>query len=213
MNGRLQECIVYLKSAKNLELHAANLYDALSKKINQPESSFILSFSCDSQKCAKMIEALLNCFDLTAIENIPLRKDASELIVNVVTFNKRIARTNNVGYEIACEFFREISALEDQLCSMYAIFIKSSLSAVLAVEFSRLSIDSTNFNRIFEDMANEKQKHKETLIDVIYAFETKEAERFRSGTTQVLHKTPDPRLQNSAFHVFPSTPIPQRPQK
>jgi hypothetical protein len=213
MNGHLQESIVYLKSAKNLELQTANLYDAISKKINQPESSFILAFSCDSQKCAKMIEALLNCFDLTPTENNPLRKDISELIGSVVTFNKRIARTNNVGYEIACEFFREISALEEQLYSMYAIFIKSSLANVLASEFSRLSIDSTNFKRIFENMANEKQKHRETLIDILYAFETKETERFRSGTPQVLHKTPDPRLQNSAFHVFPPTILPEHPQK
>jgi hypothetical protein len=212
MNGHLQESIVYLKSAKNLELQTANLYDALSKKINQPESSSILALSCDSQKCAKIIDALLNCFDLTAAENNPLRKDISELISNVVTFNKRIARTNNVGYEVACEFFRETSALEEQLSSMDAIFIKSSLAMVLASEFSRLPIDSTNFNRIFENMANEKQRHRETLLDVIYAFETKEAERFRSGP-QVMHKTPDPRLQNSAFHVFPPTILPEHPQK
>jgi hypothetical protein len=212
MNGRLQETIVYLKSAKNLEMQTATLYDALSKKINQPESSFILAFSCDSQKNAKMIEVLLNCFDLTTTENTPLRRDISELISNVMTFNWRIARINNVGYEIACGFFREINALEDQLCSMYAIFIKSSFANVLASEFSRLPIDATNFNRIFENMANEKQKHRETLLDIIYAFETKEAERYRNGP-QVMHKTPDPRLQNSAFHVFPPTIIPQHQQK
>ncbi len=208
MNAHLQEAIVYLKSARNIELQTANLYETLSKKINQPDSSFILAFSCDSQKCAKIIDGLLNCFDLTPTENNALRRDITELIGNVVAFNKRIARTNNVGYETACEFFSEISALEDQLSSMYAIFIKYSMANVLASEFSKLSIDSSNFNRIFENMANEKQKHREALVDIKFAFETKEAERFRSGPPLTLHKTPP--VQNSAFHIFPPTPVLQR---
>lgn len=210
MNGKLEESITYLRSAKHLETQTSNLYEALSKKINQPESSFILGFSCDSHKCAKVVEALLNFFDLANTENAPLRKDILELISAVTSFSKKIARTNNVDYEIACEFFRQLSALEDQLCSMYTTYLKSPLIKVLSAEFSNLSVDSNNFNRVFESMAEEKRKHREILLEVIYAFESKEAERFRSGTPLARHKSPDP--QDSAFRVFPPTQIQQRTQ-
>ena len=41
---------------QQLKIEAFTLYETLSKKINPPESSFILGLAYDSLKCAKIIQ-------------------------------------------------------------------------------------------------------------------------------------------------------------
>ena len=115
MNGKIEESTLYLKSCSNLETQVFSLYEALSKKINQPENSFILGFAYDSLKCAKTIEAILEYFDKTEIENMSCRKDIAELINGVEYFRKKIAKVNNVNYEMTCESLKKLSNLEDRL--------------------------------------------------------------------------------------------------
>jgi hypothetical protein len=99
MNGKLQESTLYLKSCNSLETETFKLYETLSKKINQPESSLILGFAYDDLNVAKTIEAILDYFDLTEIENLSYKKEIAELISGVTYFSKRISKTNNVNYE------------------------------------------------------------------------------------------------------------------
>jgi acyl carrier protein len=63
MNDKLRESIHYLKSLSFIENEAFKLYETLSKKINQPESSFIFGIGCDSLKNAKIIQGILDRFD------------------------------------------------------------------------------------------------------------------------------------------------------
>jgi len=138
MNGKLQESALYLKCCNNLETEAFRLYEILSKKINQPESSFILGFAYDSLKCAKTIQAILDYLDLTEIENMTCKKNLKELTSNVSVFSKKIAKTNNVNYEMTCEILKELSNLEDQLSEIYTNYLQSSSIRVISDEFSTL---------------------------------------------------------------------------
>jgi len=63
MNEKLQESAQYLRCCSNLEIEAFNLYETFSKKINQPESCFILGLAYDSLKCAKIIQGILDYTD------------------------------------------------------------------------------------------------------------------------------------------------------
>ena len=212
MNGKIEESTLYLKSCSNLETQVFSLYEALSKKINQPENSFILGFAYDSLKCAKTIEAILEYFDKTEIENMSCRKDIAELINGVEYFRKKIAKVNNVNYEMTCESLKKLSNLEDRLSSVYTSYLQSSLIRVLSDEFSRLAIDSSNFKKIFENFLEQKQKHKETIIEIIYSFETKEADRLRNTTPLVRYRNPDTWIRDSTLHTFPATPAQESPQ-
>lgn len=203
MNGKLQESTLYLKSCNSLETETFKLYETLSKKINQPESSLILGFAYDDLNVAKTIEAILDYFDLTEIENLSYKKEIAELISGVAYFSKRINKTNNVNYETTCELLRELSNLEDQLNLLYTNFVKSTLSKVLADEFSKLTVDSNNFKKIFENFIEQKQKHKEVIIEIIYAFETKETDRLRNATPLVRYQNPDSWVRNT-FQIIPA---------
>ena len=203
MNGKLQESTLYLKSCNSLETETFKLYETLSKKINQPESSLILGFAYDDLNVAKTIEAILDYFDLTEIENLSYKKEIAELISGVTYFSKRISKTNNVNYETTCELLRELSNLEDQLNLLYTNFVKSTLSKVLADEFSKLTVDSNNFKKIFENFIEQKQKHKDAIIEIIYAFETKETDRLRNATPLVRYQNPDSWVRNT-FQIIPA---------
>ena len=64
MNEKLQESVQYLRYCNIIENEAFSLYDALSRKVNQPDSSFVLGLAYDSLKNAKVIQGVLDFFDL-----------------------------------------------------------------------------------------------------------------------------------------------------
>lgn len=212
MNGKIQESAGYLKGCSNLETETFKLYDALSKKINQPESSFVLGLAYDSLKCSKTLQGILDYFDIAEIQTLGCKKNLSELTSSITEFSKKIAKTNNVNYEMTCQLLKELSALEDQLSEVYTNYAESTMMIVLAEEFSPLLIDTNYFKKIFEAFKMEKQKHKETILDVIYSVETKEAERFRNAAPHVKYQNPDSWIRDSSMHSFANPPASPQPQ-
>jgi len=207
MNGKLQESIQYLKCLNNLETETFSLYETLSKKINQPESSFILGLAYDSLKCAKTIQKILDSYDPAEIENISCKKNLLELTSTIIEYSKKIAKTNNVNYEMTCEILKQLSTLEDQLIAVYSNYIESPSMRVLSDDFSPLAINTTNFKKIFEFFKEQKHKHKETILEVIYIFEAKEADRLRKATPLVKYQNPDAWIHESAAHNFAETQV------
>jgi hypothetical protein len=202
MNGKIQESVLYLKCCSDLETETFKVYENLSKKINQPESSFILGIAYDSLKCAKIIQAILDFFDPTEMENMDCKKNLAELTNNASFFNKKISKTNNVNYEMTCELLKELSNHEEQLSRVYTNFVESSLTRI-SDEFSPLVINRENFNKIFQSFADQKQRHKEIILEMIYSFERKEADRLRNATPLVRYKNPD-----SWIHETYTNPVP-----
>ncbi len=212
MNGKLEESILYLKACRNLEVEVFNLYESLSKKINQPESSFILGFAYDSLKSAKTIDAMLDYFDLTEIQNTSSKKEVVELTREVSLFHKIVCRTNSINYEKACESLKELSDMENKMCVVYDSFLQSSLVRVASDEFSNIVIDAKNFKKIFETFIQEKQGHRDTILELIYAIESKEADRLRNATPLVRYSNPDAWIREPAFRTDSVASTPQSAQ-
>ena len=99
MVEKLQESAQSLKCLNNIEIEAFRLYEALSKKINPPESSFILCLAYDSLKCAKIIQGILDYIDLPETENMNCKKNLTEIANNISKFTKKLSKTNNLNYE------------------------------------------------------------------------------------------------------------------
>ena len=209
MNGKLEESILYLKACRNLELEVFNLYEALSKKINQPESSFILGFAYDSLKSTKTIDAMLDYFDLTEIQNNNLKKEIAELTKDVLSFRKIVCRTNNINYEKACESLKELSDLENKICALYDNYLQSSLLRAASDGFSSLAIDSKNFKKIFESFIEQRQRHRDTILELIFSIESKEADRLRNATPLVRYNNPDAWIREPAFRNESAVSTPQ----
>ena len=202
MNDKLQESAQSLKCFNNLETEAFRLYETLSKKINPPESSFIIGLAYDSLKVAKIIQGILDYIDLPETENLNCKKNLLELSSNITGFSKKMSKTNNLNYEISCEILKELTNMEDQLSDVYANYVQSPAIKIVADEFSKLALNLSNFKKIFETFIEQKQKHRETLIEIIYCFEAKESERLRTMAPAFKYKNPDAWIHESTLHTF-----------
>jgi len=203
LTEKLQESAQYLKCCSNLEIGAFRLYETLSKKINHPESSLILGFAYDSLKNAKIIQGLLQAFDLSETDKMECRRNLAELAAEVPAFTRIISKINNIDYESLIEIFKELIHLEDLLSEVYAEYLESNGPRILADEMSKLvTINLDEFKKIFERFTGEKSKHRETLIETVYCFEAKEAERLKHTTPIVKYKNPDSWINQSTLHAF-----------
>ena len=205
MVEKLQESAQSLKCLNNIEIEAFRLYEALAKKINPPESSFILCLAYDSLKCAKVIQGILDYVDLPGIENVNCKKNLAEIADNISRFTKKLSKTNNLNYEISCEILKELTDLEDQLSEVYTNYLQSAAIKNIADEFSKLALNLSNFKKIFETFVEQKQKHRETLIEIIYCFEAKESERLTTMAPTFKYKNPDSWIHESTIHDFTDT--------
>jgi hypothetical protein len=208
MNDKLQESAQYLKCFNNLEIESFRVYEALSKKINQPESSFVLGLAYDSLKCSKIIQGILSHIDPSEIEGAECKKETAELAREISTFTKIISTINNLNPMISCEILSELINMEDLLNETYTNYLQSSVTKFVADEFSALMPQSSNnFKRIFEFFVEEKEEHRRTLIEVIYSLETKAAEKIRHVSPIVKYQNPDAWYHESTIHAFTRIPM------
>jgi len=208
MNEKLQESALYLKCFGNLEVEAFRVYEALSKKINQPESSFVLGLAYDSLKCSKIIAGILSHVDVSEIEGFECKKEVVSLASEISMFTKVITSINNLSPLLSCEILSELINMEDLLNETYSDYLKSSATKFVADEFSTLIPQSSNnFKRLFECFVQEKEAHRQTLIEVIYSLESKEAERIRHITPVVKYQNPDAWYHESTIHAFTRIPL------
>lgn len=207
MNDKLRESAQYLKHCMIVENEAFNLYETLSKKINQPESSFILGIAYDSLKNARIIQGILDCFDLLEPENKNVRKDLSELAAQITVLGKKISKINSLDYLISCEILKESINLEVLLAEVYANYLKSSSPKIIVDELSEtVVVNLNNFKKIFQGFIEEKGKHRETIVETMYLLEAKETEVHRQITPIIKYQNPDAWIHESTIHSFTSTP-------
>ena len=207
MNDKLRESVQYLKQCSIIENETFKLYETLSKKINQPESSFILGIAYDSLKNAKIIQGILDCFDLSELENKNVRKELSELTTEIRMLEKKISKINNLEYLISCEMIKESINLEDLLIKVYTNYLESNLARIIVDELSKTGIvNLDNFKKVFEYFIEEKGKDKETIIETMYVLEAKETETRRQITPIVKYQNPDQWIHESTIHSFSNAP-------
>jgi rubrerythrin len=201
MNEKVEESANYIKCCSNIEAETFRLYETLAKKVNNPESSFILGFAYDSLKNAKTLQALLESYDLT--QNMGCKKNLATLTNEIQTFTKIITKISNIDYESLIEIFKELINLEDILAHVYSEFVLTPALRILADELSNLvTVDFNNFKKVFENFSQEKEKHRETIIEIIYCFEAKEAEQHKRVQPVVKYQNPDAWITQSTLHAF-----------
>lgn len=208
MNDKVQESIQYLKYCSITENEGFKLYETLSKKINQPESSSILGLAYDSLKNAKIIQAILDYFEPEDIENKNAKKNLAELAAETSTLSKKISKINSLDYLVAVETLKELITLEDALGEAYKNYLQSNAPKMLVEELSKsVTINFAHFKKIFENFSEEKVRHRGVIVDVMYSLELKESENHRKITPLVKYQNPDAWIHESTIHAFTNTPV------
>ena len=98
----------------------------------------------------------------------------------------------NINDEEFCEIFKGLAELEDLLSDGYCFLQELKIPECLANELGKstpVNLDNLNrvFNRIFED----KQRNRETLIEIGYCFATKNPMRAKVSAPVVRYQNPD----------------------
>jgi len=208
MNDKLQESLQYLKQCSNLESETFKLYETLSKKLNQPESGYIIGNAYNSLKNAKIIQGILNCFDLTEVENKPVKKELAELTAETVLLEKKISKINSLEYLITCEMLKEAINLENLLIQTYTKFLESNSAKVTATELAKMgTLTFDSFKKLFEYIKEEKAKNKEAIVESLYILEFKVKENQKQITPIVKYQNPDAWIHESTIHSFADTPV------
>ena len=207
MSDKLRESIEYLKCCTTLENESFKLYETLSKKINQPESSFILGIASDSLKNARIIQGILDCFEVPEQDNKIVSKELSELTSEIMILEKKISRINNLEYLISCEMLKESMKLADLLDEVYTNYLKSPLIRIIVDELSKTGmVNLSNFKKVFEHFIEEKGKHKEIITETMYILEVKETETRRQITPIIKYQNPEQWIHESTIHSFSNSP-------
>jgi len=200
---KLEESTQYLRGFGLIENECFNIYDKLSKKINHPESSLILGIAYDSLKCSKIVHAILDCFDQTGPENIKTKKDLTDLAAQLSTFSKEVQKINCLSYQASCEVLKELTKIEKLLTDTYNSYANSSAISAIAQEVTKYAnVNVDNFSKVFVKIAEEKERHREELIEIIYALEQTEANRLRQITPVVKYQNPDAWIRGSTIQTF-----------
>ena len=213
MNDKVQESIQYLKQCNIVENDSFKLYETLSRKINQPESSYVLGLAYDSLKNAKIIIAILDFFDLEEIENNNTKKNLTELATETAMLLKKISKINNLDYLLSCEILKQLITLEDTMAEVYKNYLQTNAPKNLEEELSKsAAINFVKFKKIFEGFIKEKIRHRGTLVDIMYSLELKETEIHRKITPLVKYQNPDAWIHESTIHTFSNPPINENTQ-
>jgi hypothetical protein len=208
MNEKLRESVQYLKQCTSIENETFKLCETLSKKMNLPESSFILGIAYDSQKSAKIIQGILDRLDLPELENKNLRKELAELSTDIMTFEKTISKIGNLEYLITCEMLKKSINLEVLLIKVYTNYLESNSARTIVDELSKTGIvDLESFKKVFEYLIEEKGRHRQTLVETMYILEAKETETRRQITPIVKYQNPDQWIRESTVHSFSDAPV------
>ncbi|HLN89693.1 MAG TPA: hypothetical protein VK253_06470 [Candidatus Binatia bacterium] len=206
MSDKLQESLQYLKQYSTIENEAFKLYETLSRKINHPESSFILGIACDSQKNVRIIQGILDCFEVPDLDKNP-RKDLSELGDEIIELQKRISKVNSLDYLVLCEVLKESIELEVTLGKVYANYLEANLARFIVDELSETgTITLANFKKIIEYFVQEKGRHREIIVEAMYILDAKETENRRQITPSIKYQNPDGWIRESTIHTFTNPP-------
>jgi hypothetical protein len=208
MNDKVQESIQYLKQCSIVENESSRLYETLSRKINQPESSYVLGLAYDSLKNSKIIQSILDYFDPEEIENKNTKKNLTELAAETTMLLKKASKINNLDYLLSCEILKQLITLEDTMGQAYKNYLQTNAPKTFAEELSKsVTINFVNFKKIFETFIEEKIKHRGTLVEIMYSLELKETEIHRKITPLVKYQNPNAWIHESTIHTFANPPL------
>jgi len=183
----------YLLCCSGLEEETLRLYMCVAKKINRPElSSLVVSLGYDSMKHSKTIKELLKTIEKPEVKIENCEKTLSELWKEIKGFSEEILKMDQISDEEFCQVFKTLAELEDCLSDSYNALLKMKIHQTLANELNKLTpVNPENLMKIFESIIDDKQKHREVLMEIGYYFATKESEKAKVDAPVVKYQNPD----------------------
>jgi rubrerythrin len=183
----------HLLCCSSLEEETFYLYQCVAKKMNNPElRSLVINIAYDSIKHSKTIRELLKTVEKTDITIKNCKKNYSALWKEIVEVSEQVSKMQDVNDEEFYEIFKGLTELEDCLIEDYCYLLEHKIPESLANELSKWTpINMDNLNKIFDGIIEDKQRHRETLIEIGYCFAAKDSIGTEDSTPTVKYQNPD----------------------
>jgi len=183
----------HLLCCSGLEEETFHLYQCVAKKMNNPElRSLVVNIAYDSMKHSRTIKELLKTVEKTEINLKDCKQNWSGLWKEILDVSEQVSRLENINDEEFCEIFKGLTELEDCLIEGYCFLLESKVPQCLADELGRFTpINLDCLNKIFDGIIDDKQRHRETLIEIGYCFAAENSIKAKNSTPAVRYQNPD----------------------
>lgn len=183
----------HLLCCSGLEEETFHLYQCVAKKMNHPElRSLVVNIAYDSMKHSKTIKELLKTVEKAEVNIKNCRKNWSELWKEIVEVSEQVSKMENINDQEFYEIFKGLAELEDCLSESYCFLLERKIPECLANELGKLTpINLDNLNKIFDGIIEDKQRHRETLIEIGYCFAAEDSIRAKDSAPVVRYQNPD----------------------
>jgi rubrerythrin len=189
---RLKDFTNQIMSCSNLEEETFRFYRNVARKMDSPElRSLIVSISYDSLKHFMAIKEIIRTIEKQEFKPENLSKPITELLEEITEVSKQISEASYLNTEEFLDIFKASIELEDRLAEIYLSMFTPKILETAAFELDpRGEINMKNLAKIFEDIVEDKQMHRETLFDISYAYASKE-QQAKNTAPFVRYTNPD----------------------
>jgi rubrerythrin len=193
LSRRMKNFTRHLLCCSAVEEETFHLYQCVAKRMNNPElRSLVVNISYDSMKHSKTIRELLKTVEKTEINIKKCRKNWSDLWKEIIEVSEQVSKMQTVHDDEFHEIFQGLAQLEDCLIESYCFLLEHKIPESLANELGKLTpINMDNLNKIFDGIIEDKQRHKETLIEIGYCYASKDSIGAEDSTPAVRYQNPD----------------------
>jgi rubrerythrin len=140
--------------------------------------SAVVNIAYDTLKHSETLRELLRTVGKVEVRVENCRKNWVKLWEGIVEVSKQISMMGNISDEEFCEIFKSLAQLEDGLSESYYFLLGLKIHETLAEELGKLTpVNLEDLTGIFERIIEDKQRHKENLIEIGYRFAAREAAR------------------------------------
>ena len=189
----MTNCTRHLLCCCALEEETFRLYQRVAGKMNNPElRSLVINIAYDSLKHSKTIMELLKTVEKSEINIKKCGKHWSELWKEIVEVSDTIFKMQNVNDDEFCEIFKGLAELEERLIESYCLLLELKIPKRLANELNELTpMNLDDLDKIFDGIIEDKQRHKETLIEIGYCFAYRDSTGATDTAPPVRYQNPD----------------------
>ena len=150
-----------------LEDKAAFLYKKLSEKTGNPlAKSLLLSIALDSSKHSALLKGISNSISVKDVETKDCAKSLGQVWSMVDTCLKELTK-KEVGELFSKDLDEKLIALESIMGEEYYILVQMETMQHLTKEINqRYNVDLNNAKSVFENIINDENHHRETIIQL-----------------------------------------------
>jgi rubrerythrin len=183
----------FLRYCSILEEETFQLYVNLARKTEYADNEAILiGLAYDCFKHSRIVRELSKYLTNPSLQVKDPRQELGLLWEQTHEFSTEIYRKTQIDTDEFSNLLKSLANLEDLISQAYTALTETKTLQFLTSEISKLSI--VNYETLkgtFENIVRDKEKHRDTLIEIMYYLAAKEIEQTKDNPPQVKYQNPD----------------------